>query len=88
MLFGLFTETCLCAFLAYMFPLHQAIGTRDVQFVHWLPSCPYSILIFLYDETRKYIIRLGRRNAYLDYPFNKEINPNYREGFLEKFTFY
>jgi len=88
MIFGLFSETCLCAFLAYMFPLHAAIGTRDVQFVHWLPSCPYSILIFLYDETRKYIIRLGRRNAYLDYPFNKEINPNYREGFLEKFTFY
>ena len=47
MLFGLFTETCLCAFLAYCTPLHAAIGTRDVQFVHWLPSCPYSILIFL-----------------------------------------
>lgn len=88
MILGLFSETVLCAFLAYATPLHQAIGTRDVQFVHWLPSCPYSILIFLYDETRKYIIRQGRKTAYMDPPFNKIANPNYKEGFLEKYTFY
>ena len=87
MILGLFTETLLCAFLAYATPLHQAIGTRDVQFVHWLPSCPYSILIFLYDELRKYIIRQGRKTAYLDPPFNKVANPNVSPLLSRSFQF-
>lgn len=33
------------------------LGTRPLMFVHWLPGLPFSILIFLFDETRKYFMR-------------------------------
>jgi len=79
MLFGLFSETCLCAFLAYVPPLHTGIKTRDILFFHWCPSMPYSLLIFLYDETRKYLIRKHNREF--------KGTPN-QEGWLEKFTYY
>merc|ERR1711988_1988362 len=57
MIFGLFSETLLCAILAYLPGIDVALGTRPVQFIHWIPSMPFSIMIFLYDEARKYIIR-------------------------------
>lgn len=76
MMLGLCTETLLCMALAYLPPLHAGIGTRDVIAVHWFPSFPFSIAIFLYDETRKYLIRRDRR-----------IDPS-QPGWLEKFTYY
>lgn len=87
MLFGLFTETCLCALLAYVSVIHPALKTRDVLFVHWLPSCPYSILIFLYDETRKYMIRRHRRDEFPD-GLDGPRNGNYKIGWVERYTYY
>eukprot|EP00501_MAST-03F_sp_TOSAG23-6_P000068 GSMAST32.ASY1.ANO1.69.1 assembled CDS len=40
---------------------HQALGTRPIKLVHWFPGCPYSVFIFCYDETRKYIMRKGTK---------------------------
>ena len=58
MIFGWSTELTLTIFLAYLMPINYAFGTRDVLFIHYaLPSFPFSIMMFIYDETRKYLIR-------------------------------
>eukprot|EP00808_Paulinella_micropora_P003061 g82786.t1 len=54
---GLAFETGLGAFLCYVTPLNQPLGTRPIRFVHWLPAMPFSIIILLYDEVRKYLLR-------------------------------
>jgi sodium/potassium-transporting ATPase subunit alpha len=79
MLFGLCSETLLCCALCYIPGLHQGLFTRDLIFWHWCPSMPFSILIFLYDETRKYLIR-SHKQAYKG-------TPN-EEGWLERYTYY
>lgn len=55
--YGLVFETLLAAILCYTPGLGFALGTRPLKFVHWMPGVPYSIFIFLYDETRKKIMR-------------------------------
>jgi len=55
--FGLFFETMLAAWLAYFGIFGMAFGTRDIRVVHWFPAMPFSMLIFGYDETRKYLMR-------------------------------
>merc|ERR1719182_1163595 len=50
LLFGMFSETCLCLLLCYAPGVDQGLGTRPLAWIHWCPSMPYSILIFLYDE--------------------------------------
>lgn len=55
--FGLFFETLLGAILCYILPINTALGTRNLRFTHWLPGIPWSILIFTYDEIRKYLMR-------------------------------
>merc|ERR1712100_996286 len=57
MLFGLFSETCLCLVLCYVPGVDIAIGTQPLSPIHWFPSMPFSMFIFLYDEVRKYILR-------------------------------
>lgn len=60
---GLIEEVLLCALLCYVPFIQTAFGTRPIRFVHWLPAIPFSIFIFVYDETRKYLIRLGDRTG-------------------------
>lgn len=55
--FGLFFETILAACLAYVGWIQPALLTRNLRFTHWFPAIPFSILIFVYDETRKYLMR-------------------------------
>jgi len=55
--FGLFFETLLGAYLCYVPAFNTALGTRNIRFTHWLPGIPWSMLIFMYDETRKYLMR-------------------------------
>ena len=59
--FGLIFETILGALLCYSPGLSTALGTRPIKLVHWFPGCPYSVFIFCYDETRKYIMRKGTK---------------------------
>jgi len=54
--FGLLFETLLGAFLCYS-PVNVALGTRPLRLTHWFPGMPFSVLIFLYDETRKALMR-------------------------------
>jgi len=55
--FGLIFETILAAFLCYTPGVNTALGTRPLRFTHWLPGVPFSMFIFLYDETRKFLMR-------------------------------
>lgn len=56
---GLVEEVLLCAALCYIPPIQRAFGTRPLRAVHWLPALPFSVFIFVYDESRKAFMRLG-----------------------------
>lgn len=60
---GLMTEVALCALLCYVPFIQTAFNTRPLRFVHWLPAVPFSIFIFTYDESRKFLVRLGDRTG-------------------------
>lgn len=55
--FGLFFETALAVFLSYMPGMKDGLRMYPLKFVWWLPAIPFSILIFCYDESRKFLLR-------------------------------
>merc|ERR1712227_181904 len=55
--FGLFFETCLAAFLSYTPGMDKGLRMYPLYFNWWVPAIPFSILIFCYDETRKFLLR-------------------------------
>jgi len=55
--FGIFFETALAILLSYTPPLNTVFGTRPIHILHWFPGVPWSILIFVYDEVRKMLMR-------------------------------
>jgi len=56
--FGLVFETLLAAFLCYIPGIGDALGTRPIRALHWVPAVPFSIMIMTYDEVRKAIMRM------------------------------
>ncbi|CAD5115943.1 DgyrCDS4873 [Dimorphilus gyrociliatus] len=55
--FGLFFETTLAAFLAYCPGLDKGLRMYPLRWTWWIPPLPFSLLIFIYDEVRKYLLR-------------------------------
>merc|ERR1712073_134351 len=55
--FGLFFETALACFLSYTPGMDKGLRMYPLAFTWWLPALPFSLLIFVYDEIRKYILR-------------------------------
>uniref|UniRef100_A0A0K0EHT4 Sodium/potassium-transporting ATPase subunit alpha n=1 Tax=Strongyloides stercoralis TaxID=6248 RepID=A0A0K0EHT4_STRER len=55
--FGLIFETALAAFLCYCPGLDKGLRMYGLRFSWWFPALPFSILIFVYDEIRRYCIR-------------------------------
>merc|ERR1711944_387833 len=55
--FGLIFETCLAAFLSYPPGMDKGLRMYPLYINWWLPAIPFSILIWIYDETRKYLLR-------------------------------
>lgn len=55
--FGLFFETALAAFLAYCPGLDKGLRMYPLRWTWWVPPLPFSLLIFIYDEIRKYLLR-------------------------------
>merc|ERR1712127_598695 len=55
--FGLLFETLLACLLCYLPIVNIGVGTRPIRLTHWLPAVPFSLWIFGYDETRKWIMR-------------------------------
>ncbi|KAF8370771.1 hypothetical protein PRIPAC_77200, partial [Pristionchus pacificus] len=55
--FGLVFETILAAFMCYCPGLDNGLKMYGLRFSWWFPGLPFSILIFTYDEVRRYLIR-------------------------------
>merc|ERR1712038_933894 len=55
--FGLFFETALAAFLSYCPGMDKGLRMYPLYINWWLPALPFSLLIFCYDECRKYLLR-------------------------------
>merc|ERR1712123_497053 len=55
--FGLVFETVLAAFLSYTPGMDKGLRMYPLKINWWLPAIPFSILIFCYDETRKFLLR-------------------------------
>ncbi|CAK9303684.1 unnamed protein product [Gordionus sp. m RMFG-2023] len=58
--FALVFETVVAAFLCYTPGMDKGLRMYPLKFFWWLPAVPFSILIFVYDELRRYIIRHNR----------------------------
>jgi sodium/potassium-transporting ATPase subunit alpha len=82
--FGLLFETCLGAFLCYTPGLGDVLGTRPLRLLHWTPGMPFCLLIFLYDETRKKIMRDSSQTI-----TDKVSGENFKKaGWMERMTYY
>lgn len=58
MIMGWAFEFFLCMLLAYFRLINHVFGTRDVNFMHFgMYSFFFSILMLIYDEIRKFLIR-------------------------------
>jgi sodium/potassium-transporting ATPase subunit alpha len=57
MTFGLFFETSLAAFMAYCPGLDRGLRMYPLSWRWWLAPMPFSAAIFIYDESRRYILR-------------------------------
>merc|ERR1712002_687237 len=55
--FGLCFETVLAAFLSYTPGMDKGLRMYPLKFYWWLPALPFSVAIFCYDETRKFLLR-------------------------------
>uniref|UniRef100_F1KUF0 Sodium/potassium-transporting ATPase subunit alpha n=1 Tax=Ascaris suum TaxID=6253 RepID=F1KUF0_ASCSU len=55
--FGLVFETALAAFMCYCPGLDNGLRMYGLRFSWWFPALPFSILIFIYDEARRFCIR-------------------------------
>jgi sodium/potassium-transporting ATPase subunit alpha len=55
--FGLFFETGLAAFMAYCPGLDKGLRMYPLRWTWWIAPMPFSLVIFLYDEGRKYLLR-------------------------------
>jgi sodium/potassium-transporting ATPase subunit alpha len=55
--FGLVFETILAIFLSYCPGMDKGLRMYPLYFNWWLPAIPFSILIFCYDESRKFLLR-------------------------------
>uniref|UniRef100_A0A3P9M0U1 Sodium/potassium-transporting ATPase subunit alpha n=1 Tax=Oryzias latipes TaxID=8090 RepID=A0A3P9M0U1_ORYLA len=57
LIFGLFEETALAAFLSYCPGMDTALRMYPLKPTWWFCAFPYAILIFVYDEVRRYLLR-------------------------------
>ena len=55
---GIFVETAICVVICYIPPLNYVFGSRPMRFLHFgLAALPFAILLLVWDEVRKYLIR-------------------------------
>jgi len=55
--FGLLFETALACVLSYTPGMDKGLRMYPLYFSWWLPALPFSLLIFIYDECRKTLLR-------------------------------
>nr|CAD7428904.1 unnamed protein product [Timema monikensis] len=55
--FALVFETCLAICLLYLPAMDAALKMYPLKIQWWLPGIPWAIILLIFDETRKYLIR-------------------------------
>jgi len=89
---GLFEETVLAIALVYCPPFQDAFGTESLDFKMWCYGVPFSVLIWVYDELRKWRIRVERAAQEKVQLAHDEDDPNSdpgeRKGIVERWTYY
>ncbi|XP_015785095.1 sodium/potassium-transporting ATPase subunit alpha [Tetranychus urticae] len=55
--FGIFFETAVAAFLSYTPGMDVVLKLYPLKISWWFPALPFALLILIYDESRKFIIR-------------------------------
>jgi len=55
--FGILFETLLAAFLSYTPGMDKGLRMYPLKIYWWFPAVPFSALIFIYDECRRFILR-------------------------------
>merc|ERR1712214_145238 len=55
--FGLLFETLLACFLSYTPGMDKGLKMYPLKINWWFPAVPFSALIFIFDEIRKYLLR-------------------------------
>ena len=55
--FGLLFETALAAFLSYTPGMDKGLKMYPLKINWWFPAVPFSLLIFIFDEIRKWLLR-------------------------------
>ncbi|VDO99851.1 unnamed protein product [Soboliphyme baturini] len=64
--FGLVFETALAAFLAFCPGLDKGLRMYPLRFWWWFPALPFSILIFVYDESRRSVLRRSGPGSFIE----------------------
>merc|ERR1712198_238826 len=64
--FGLIFETVLACILSYTPGMDKGLRMYPLNWNWWLPALPFSLLIFCYDETRKYILRSLPKGSWIE----------------------
>lgn len=81
---ALFFELILASFLLYTPFLNDVLRTRPVPLTSWLMGMPYMVLIIVYDEVRKFLMR--RTTTVTVNAETKQILRN--AGWIERNTYY
>jgi sodium/potassium-transporting ATPase subunit alpha len=63
--FGFFSELAFGVLIAYAPFLNKGLGTQGISGIYWLIPIPFAVVIFGYDELRKFILRKYRENSTL-----------------------
>jgi magnesium-transporting ATPase (P-type) len=89
---GLFEETVLAIALVYCPPFQDAFGTESLDFKMWCYGVPFSLLIWVYDELRKWRIRVERAaQEQVQLAYNEEDQDSdngEKKGIVERWTYY
>uniref|UniRef100_A0A8C4YWE1 Sodium/potassium-transporting ATPase subunit alpha n=1 Tax=Gadus morhua TaxID=8049 RepID=A0A8C4YWE1_GADMO len=80
LIFGLFEETALAAFLSYCPGMDLALRMYPLKPTWWLCAFPYSFLIFVYDEVRKLLIRRNPGGLYHCGPLKRTLKKQTAEA--------
>merc|ERR1711881_694406 len=66
LILGLFEETLLAATLAYTPGTDVALRMYPLEWHWWLVPMPFSLMIFIYDEVRKYLLRTQPAGSWIE----------------------
>ena len=64
--FGMIFEAGLAALLIYTPGIDVGLNMQTLKFNWWLPSIPFAVLMFFYEEIRKSIIRMQKPGSWLE----------------------